>query len=187
MTITIRKTLVLASMALVSQAAGTSLAAGPSAKDALATYQPQQKDVEIERPQGSELDQCTMKPEGKLGWVVRDGSGQVLRTFTDTNGDNVVDQWCYYSDGIEVYRDIDSNFNKKADQCRWLNTGGSRWGIDTNEDGKIDQWKSISPEEVTAELVAAIRDGDRERFERHSAADEPTQGARLGTAKGRAS
>ena len=50
----------------------------------------------------------------------------------------VVDQWCYYNDGVEVYRDIDTNFNKKADQFRWLNTAGSRWGIDANEDEKID-------------------------------------------------
>ncbi|MCH8819622.1 MAG: thioredoxin, partial [Acidobacteria bacterium] len=71
-----------------------------------------------------------------------------------------------FKDGIEIYRDIDSNFNKKADQCRWLNTGGTRWGIDANEDGKIDFWKNISPEEVTAELVAAIRNRDRARFAR---------------------
>jgi thiol-disulfide isomerase/thioredoxin len=98
--------------------------------------------------------------------VIRDGSGQILRVFTDTNGDNMADQFSYYKDGIEVYRDIDSNFNKKADQCRWLNTGGSRWGVDANEDGKIDFWKTISPEEVTAELVAAIRDRDQARFQR---------------------
>ena len=29
---------------------------------------------------------------------------QVLRNFLDTNGDNVVDQWCYFLDGVEVYR-----------------------------------------------------------------------------------
>jgi thiol-disulfide isomerase/thioredoxin len=125
-----------------------------------------QKDVEIERPNAAEIEKCTIKAEGKKGWVVRDGSGQILRTFTDSNGDGVVDQWCYFKDGVEVYRDIDSNFNRKADQCRWMNTGGSRWGIDRNEDEKIDAWKTISPEEATAELVAAMRDRDRERFER---------------------
>ena len=84
----------------------------------------------------------------------------------DTKNDNVVDQWSYYKDGIEVYRDIDTNFNRKADQYRWLNTAGTRWGVDADENGKIDFWKNISAEEVTAELVAALRDRDRLRFER---------------------
>ena len=75
--------------------------------------------------------------------------GVILRKFVDTNDDNIVDQWSYYKDGLEVYRDIDSNFNGKADQYRWFHTGGSRWGIDTKEDGTIDYWKSISAEEVT--------------------------------------
>ncbi len=165
MMITIRKSHVWAALAAALLAGRSSLAATPSAKDAL-SLQPVQKDVEVEHPQASELDKCTIKAEGKRGWVVRDPSGQILRTFSDTNGDNVVDQWSYYKDGVEVYRDIDANFNRKADQCRWLNTGGSRWGVDRNEDGTIDYWKSISPEEVTAELVAAIRDRDGERFER---------------------
>ena len=60
--------------------------------------------------------------------------GEILRRFADTNSDNIVDQWCYYLDGLEVYRDIDSNFNEKADQYRWFHTAGSRWGIDKNED-----------------------------------------------------
>ncbi len=165
MTITFRKSPLVASLLLALVAGRDALAASPSAKDAL-SLQPVQKDVDIERPSGDEIEKCTIKAEGKRGWVVRDVSGQILRTFTDSNSDNVVDQWCYFKDGVEVYRDIDSNFNRKADQCRWLNTGGSRWGVDRNEDGKIDYWKSISPEEVTAELVAALRDHDRERFER---------------------
>ena len=55
-------------------------------------------------------------------------NGKILRKFVDTNGDNIVDQWGYFNDGVEVYRDIDSNFNGKADQYRWLNTAGTRWG-----------------------------------------------------------
>ena len=62
-------------------------------------------------------------------------TASILRKFVDTNDDNIVDQWSYYKDGLEVYRDIDSNFNGKADQYRWFHTGGSRWGVDTNEDG----------------------------------------------------
>ena len=72
-----------------------------------------------------------LKPKrstAKPGWIVRDGNGRILRSFVDTNGDNVVDLWCYYQGGIEVYRDIDRNFNGKPDQYRWLNTAGTRWG-----------------------------------------------------------
>jgi thiol-disulfide isomerase/thioredoxin len=93
-------------------------------------------------------------------------SGQLLRRFADTNGDRNVDEWSYFKDGIEVYRDIDSDYNGKADQYRWLGTGGTRWGIDSNEDGKIDSWKTLSAEELTVEVVEAIRTQDRERFER---------------------
>ena len=93
-------------------------------------------------------------------------SGQMLRRFLDTNGDNKVDQWCYFKDGIEIYRDIDANFNNKADQYRWLGTAGTRWGLDDDENGRIDTWKIISAEEVTAEVVAALRDRDAARFQR---------------------
>ena len=47
--------------------------------------------------------------------------------------------------------DIDADFNGKADQYRWFHTAGSRWALDTNEDGQIDGWKTISAEEVTAD------------------------------------
>ena len=102
--------------------------------------------------------------DGHVGWVIESPSGVVLRVFVDTNDDGVVDQWSYYKDGLEVYRDIDANFNGKADQHRWFHTGGSRWGLDSNEDGVIDSWKSISAEEVTAEVVAAIATRDLRRF-----------------------
>ena len=80
-------------------------------------------------------------------------------------------------------RDIDSNFNKKADQHRWLNTAGTRWGIDTNEDGKIDAWKVISAEEATGELVAALAEKDRARFERILLNPKDVKALGLGPAK----
>lgn len=101
-----------------------------------------------------------------MGYVVKDPNGLILRRFLDTNGDNKLDQWCYYKDGIEVYRDIDTDSNSKADQYRWFNTAGSRWGVDKNEDGVIDYWQAISPEEVTAEVVAALANQDVARFSR---------------------
>ena len=91
-------------------------------------------------------------------------AGQGLRRFLDTNNDNKVDMWCYYKDGIEVYRDLDTDFDGKTDQYRWLNTAGTKWGLDPDEDGRINAWKTISPEEVSAEVVAGLRDKDAARF-----------------------
>jgi thiol-disulfide isomerase/thioredoxin len=130
---------------------------------------PVQPDVEYTRPTPAEAAKCNISVErvnGKVGWVVTDPNGLLLRRFLDTNGDNVVDQWCYYKDGIEVYRDIDSDFDGKADQYRWFHTGGSRWGIDRNQDGRIDFWRAISAEEVTAEVVAALAERNPDRFAR---------------------
>lgn len=98
------------------------------------------------------------------GWLVRDGRGLVIRKFVDSNGDNRVDRWSYYMNGQEVYREIDGNFNGKADEFRWYHSAGSRWGLDPNEDGRVDEWKSISPEEATEEVVQAMAAGDFERI-----------------------
>src|SRR4051794_20687737 len=124
---------------LVAGFAGTASAAAPSVEQAL-SLAPVQKDVEYARPDKAEAAKCTIKSEkidGKVGWVVRSSGGDILRRFVDTNADNTVDQWSYYAEGIEVYRDIDSDYNGKADQYRWMNTGGTRWGIDKDEDGKV--------------------------------------------------
>jgi thiol-disulfide isomerase/thioredoxin len=148
--------------------APAAVAAKPTPTEAL-KLQPVQKDVEFDQPTAEEVSKATVDVEtvaGISGFVVRTESGQVLRRFLDTNGDNKIDQWCYFKDGIETYRDIDGDFNTKADQYRWLGTAGTRWGIDENKDGRMDAWKIISAEEVTSELVAALRDGDSSRFSR---------------------
>ncbi|MFM8434606.1 MAG: redoxin family protein, partial [Planctomycetia bacterium] len=80
--------------------------------------------------------------------------------------DRVVDRWSYYKDGAEVYRDVDSNHNAKADQARWLGAGGSRWGVDEDENGTIDAWKTISAEEATAEIVDALKSREASVFTR---------------------
>ena len=54
--------------------------------------------------------------------------------------------------------------DNRADQYRWFHTGGSRWGMDDNEDTKIDYWKRISPQEVAEEARAdALRTIARDR------------------------
>ncbi len=157
-------------------------AAKPTPQAAL-ELAPVQRDVPYDRPAKEQLEKCTVESlaaEGLTGWIVRDANGIILRRFVDTNQDNKLDLWAYFREGIEVYRDVDSNFNSKADQYRWLGTAGSRWGLDENEDGRIDSWKTISPEEATAEVVAALRDRDEARFKRLLLSDSELAALGLG-------
>lgn len=135
------------------------------AAEILERYRPMQL-VDIETPDKAEWGKCQNKVAqfGKgSGYVVTGPQGQVLRRFVDLDGNQSVDQYRYYKDGIEVYREIDSSGNPKSpvvDQFRWFNTGGTRWGVDSNKDGVIDQWKIISAEEVSMEAVRALATGD---------------------------
>ncbi len=159
--------------------------AAPTPQQALKLV-PVQKDVDYSRPGEEEAGRCKVTAQnlpGRVGWVVEDPQGLTLRRFLDTNGDNKVDQWCYYRDGLEVYRDIDSDSNGKADQCRWFHVAGSRWGLDKDEDGTIDSWYVISPEEVAAEVVAALAQRDAARFARVLLTPAELRSLGLGEAK----
>lgn len=130
-------------------------------------FKPRQEGVRIEEVPADKIKDCKIeeitRPEGK-GFHVTGPGGQTLRWFVDTSGDGrKLDRWCYYFDGVEVYRESDTNNDDQPDEFRWLGTEGLRWGIDKNKDGKIDDWKMISAEEVSAEAVraAATRDADR--------------------------
>lgn len=160
--------LALVTLAAAAVLAAQTPAADPTVADALRLV-PIQSDVVYDQPTAAEAAKCRIEPvtvAGKRGWVVLSPNGVTLRRFLDTNGDKVVDLWCYYANGIEVYRDIDSDYNRKADQYRWLNLGGTRWGLDPNEDQVIDSWREISAEEATAEVVAALANRDLARFRR---------------------
>jgi len=176
-----------AALAWLAAAGLAQAATTPTVEQAL-QLRPIQDDVEYDIPKADEVKGCSIKPEsinGQKGWVVRDAVGQALRRFVDTNSDNVVDLWCYYQRGIEVYRDIDANHNGKADQYRWLNIGGTRWGLDKNEDGKIDVWKQISAEEVSSEVVRALATRDADRFSRLLLTSEELKSLGLGKLKAR--
>ncbi len=146
--------------------ASVATADNPSPKAAL-SLTPVQPGVAYQQVEPEEVDACRVEDldrEGWSGWRVVAPDGTLLRRFADTNGDKRVDVWCYYEYGVEVYRDIDADFNGKADEYRWMGNGGTRWGLDDDEDGQIDSWKVISPEEVSFELVAALRDREADRF-----------------------
>ena len=145
-----------------------SAAAAPSVEEALAV-QPKQKRVDYDRLKPDDAKSATMSQEkegGVSALVVRGPGGQVLRAFADTNGNRVVDRWSYYKDGVEVYRDIDSDHDTKVDQSRWLNSAGGRWAVYRDANDTIDAWLAISAEEATAEVVDALRDRDAAAFAR---------------------
>jgi len=137
----------------------------PTAEQLLKGYVPVQKGVEFDTPDPSEFAKCQVTLE-KGSYVVTGPANEVLRRFTDSNGDGVPDMFRYYHLGLEVYREIDTNGDYKAkkntrpDQFRWMNWGGTRWGIDQNEDGKIDSWKVISAQEAARVAVEALINGD---------------------------
>jgi peroxiredoxin len=156
----------LAGCLLLWGAAGPALAQ-PSVEQML-SYKPRQEGVACSTPTKEEQANCKVTLEkstrpGASGWVLLDGQGRKLRRFFDSNGDKVIDIWSYYKDGVEVYRELSSRFDDHADQFRWLNAGGMKWGVDLNKDGRIDAWRMISAEEVAHEvfLATVARDFNR--------------------------
>ena len=123
--------------------------------------------VDCENPSADVLKECTFAAtKDPSGYIVHHSSGRILRRFTDHNSDNKLDQWSYYKNGLEVYRDIDSNYDGLTDGYRWVGPGGTRWGLDKDQNGSIDSWKVISAEEVAAECFDAIKNADQQRFSR---------------------
>src|SRR5579871_2826875 len=122
---------------------------------------PKQEGVVISTPTAEEQARCKVTLEDKkTAYVLRDGEGKLLRRFVDTKGDGTIHLWSYYRNGVEVYREIDTNFDRKPDEYRWLNAGGMKWGVDVNQDGKIDGWKWISVEEAAQEVIGALAQHD---------------------------
>lgn len=147
----------------------TASAAAPTVAQML-SFRPKQEGVVYATPTGQEQDSCKVELDKSKtgrgsGWLLKDAQGKVLRRYFDSNADNRIDIWSYYLNGVEVYRETDTNFNEKADQYRWLNAGGTKWGLDLNEDGRIDTWKQISAEEVSQEILQAIAKKDYSRFQ----------------------
>lgn len=144
----------------------TTLAAQQPDLGQILKFKPIQPGVVYDTPSADALDKCKIDllTDSERGWIVKDHRNLIIRKFVDSNSDNRVDRWSYYMNGQEVYRDVDTDNDGKADEFRWYHSAGSRHGIDTNGDGKVDEWKSISPDEVAAEVVAALADGQLDRL-----------------------
>ena len=141
----------------------------PTAEQLLKGYKPAQKDVEYDTPDAAEMAKCSLALE-KGSYVITNPAGQVLRRFTDSNGDSAPDMFRYYHMGLEVYREVDTNGdaktkkNMRPDQYRWMNWGGTRWGLDEDEDGRIDSWKILSAQEAARVAIEAMASGDLARL-----------------------
>jgi thiol-disulfide isomerase/thioredoxin len=121
------------------------------------------KGVEYEVPEAVAVASCKVEPVSNaqkrpIGWALRDGQGKLLRRFVDANGDNKMDQWSYFQDGFEVYRETDLNGDQSPDECRWMNSGGTRTAAVSR--GRVTGWKRISAEEASKVLVQALVTGD---------------------------
>jgi len=142
--------------------------AGSATPAGMLQYRPKQDAVVVTTPTDAEVTNCKVDlvngPNKTSAYVLRDARGQILRRFADTKGNNKVDTFCYYLDGQEVYREIDTKGSKAPDQFRWFGSQGSRWGVDVNGDGRIDSWLQISPEEVSQEILRAVMNHDPARL-----------------------
>jgi len=132
-------------------------------------FKPGLRGVDYEMPKNPaaikecKLDKLTDANNRQIGYVVRDGQGKLLRKFVDTDGKGGIDQWSYYLDAFEVYRELDLNGDKFLDECRWMNSGGTRvatvksFQAEANRwTPRITGWKRISAEEAAKVLVQAL-------------------------------
>jgi len=131
--------------------------------------QPRQKGVAIATPTPDVMQRCTVSaiPNPKdmkspMGYVVRDASGRTMRQFVSFDGKsfNII---AFYTDGVEAYREVYPPAAGQAYQFRWLGANGTKWGLDNDRDGTIDEWVVMSPEELSQELLQAILTNDAKR------------------------
>jgi thiol-disulfide isomerase/thioredoxin len=147
---------------------GTSWAAwgAPPAVSKMLEYRPRHE-VACTTPAAAQQADCKVelvKGAGGSGWALKDAQGRLVRKFYSSNGTSV-DSYSYYRDGVEVYREVVSPGARTPDQFRWMNAGGSKWGVDEDRNGTIDSWKTISPEEVSQEILKALATRDLARLQ----------------------
>ena len=117
------------------------------------------------------------------GFQLRDGQGKILCRFLDRNGDGKLDQWGYYQDGFETYREVDNNGDRSIDEVRWMNSGGTRAAkVVGGKVLKVASWTRLSAEEASKVLVQALVSGDSDLLESVMAA--PAELEALGIPKG---
>lgn len=156
-------TAVAAALLCVTVAGTARAQQGPTVADLL-KLQPILNGVDYEIPaDAAAVGACKIETvfnaqKKAVGVALRDGQGKLLRRFIDSDGDNRMDQWSYFQDGFEVYRESDLNNDRSPDECRWLNQAGTR--VATVTRGKITGWKRLSAEEASKVFVQGLVTGD---------------------------
>jgi hypothetical protein len=149
---------------------------------------PTMPNVQVSTPSAAEMAACRVEvkewPAGAngakpKGVIVLDGSGRKLRQFVDTTGGDRPNIFSYFADGVESFREVDTNGNGKPDSFRWLGVNGGKQGLDRSENGTVDQWVSISAEEVTQELFQAVLNKDEERLKALLLTDDDLKALKL--------
>lgn len=161
----------------------------------LLKFTPSQPGVDFETPtEKATLAACKVEtqtnPDGQVkAYLIRDGQGKLLRRFVDLDGKldarktPSYDQFSYFQDGFEVYREADLDGDRKIDECRWMNSGGTRILSIQNQGEKIRYaWKRLSAEEASKVMIQALVGGDLVLLE--SVIASPEDLAALGVPKG---
>lgn len=146
----------------------------------LMKFRPSFKGVEYELPTDPAAIAACKAETVPGGFQLRDGQGKILCRLIDRNGDGRLDQWSYYQDGFEVYRELDNNGDKSLDEVRWMNAGGTRAAKVAG--GKVVSWSRLSAEEASKVFVQALVSGDSELLE--SVMTSPAELEALGIPKG---
>ena len=119
--------------------------------------------VQYTTPADAELAQCRVEftngPRGSA-WILKDKEGRLLRRIGFADGSKTPNEFSFYRDGLEVYREIQSPGKKQPDRFYWLGLGGMKIGVDTQGDRRIDLWQAISVEELSQEVVRAVATKD---------------------------
>jgi len=159
--------------------------AAPTAEQLLG-FRPTQKGVEYEviadpaAIAACKVESATNAKGASIGWALRDGQGKLVCRFIDRDGNGKMDQWSYYQDGFETYRDVDLNGDKSIDEARWMNAAGTR--VAKVAGGKVVAWSRISAEEASKVFVQALVSGDSDLLETVMAT--PAEVEALGVPKG---
>jgi hypothetical protein len=156
---------------IVLGGAGSAWAGNAPPVSVMLKYHPTQEGVIYTTPKPEEEAGCKVElvkgADKGSGWALKDANGKTLRVFFSHDQRNL-DVWSYYKDGVEVYREFESEGGSpagKPDQYRWLNADGMKWGLDEAKDGHIKHWKVISPEEVSQEILRALASKDFARVQ----------------------
>jgi thiol-disulfide isomerase/thioredoxin len=164
------KTISIQSLAGLLLVAGVSR--GQDAASALAR-KPIQPNVKVSTPDAATCKvEAVNFPKGQngiapTGYLVRDGQGRPVRQFIDTTGKNSPNIVSFFFDGVESYREIDTNGTGRPDTFRYLGANGGRMGRDASESGTIDSWEAgygLTAEETSQELYTALITRDAKRF-----------------------